>query len=171
MPTLYTIGHSTRTIHQFIKILLENQIHCLVDVRSYPGSTREPQFNKSNLAKSLAKYDIEYYHIQELGGRRHNKSSIDTSIKVEAFSSYAAYMRTPEFKAGIAELKKIATKCRTAIMCSEAVWWRCHRRMIADRMTFDGWDVYHLGIRKEPVLHEIWTIARLDKNGDIVYDQ
>ena len=168
---IYTIGHSIRTINQFIKILLLNKIRYVVDVRSYPGSKRVPWFNKEVLKLSLAKYKIKYKHIPELGGRRRNVSYIDTSIESKSFSSYAEYMRTPEFEIGLEKLKKIATKYKTAIMCSEAVYWRCHRRMISDRLTYDGWDVYHLGLGNEPKLHEIWDIARLDKNGQIVYDR
>lgn len=168
---IYTLGHSTRKIHQFLKILLDNEIQYIVDVRSYPTSRFVPQYNKNYLSKYLNKHGIKYEHIIELGGRRHNTSYIDTSIESRFFSSYAEHMRTQEFKNGLKKLKKIGTKYKTAIICSEAVWWRCHRRMIADRLTFDGWKVYHLGLNKMPILHEIWDIARLDKNNNIIYDQ
>ena len=167
---IFTIGHSTRTINQFIKILLLNKIRILVDVRGYPGSRTVPQFNKDSLKKSLAKYKIEYIHIPELGGRRKLVSHLDTSIESPGFKSYAQYMRRNEFKIGLANLKRIARKRKTAIMCAEAVWWSCHRRMISDRLTFDNWQVYHLGVGSEPKLHEIWNIARWDSDNGIVYD-
>jgi uncharacterized protein (DUF488 family) len=167
---IYTIGHSTRPINAFIKILIQNRIHCLVDVRSYPRSRTVPQFNKIILKNKLAKFGIKYYHIQELGGRRKIRTDLHKSIKTSGFAGYADYMMSDDFRNGISILKKIARRCKTAIMCSEALWWRCHRRMISDRLTFDGWKVYHLGIKIDPILHEIWNIARLDTNNDIIYD-
>ena len=166
---IYTIGHSTRPFDEFIDILVENHIHCLVDVRSYPGSNKYPQYNKAVLRDNLADYGIKYYHIADLGGRRHNKISYDTDIEVKAFSSYAEYMLTDEFKEGLTELKKIARKCKTVYMCSEAVWWRCHRRMISDQLEFEGWKVFHLGLEKKPVRHTIWNLARFDKKTKKVY--
>lgn len=167
---IYTIGHSTRTLSEFINILTNNQIECLVDVRSYPGSKHEPQFNKKHLELILPKHGISYTHIPELGGRRHNHSDLHTSLRSKSFISYAAYMQTTSFSDGIAKLKHIALKCKTAFMCSEAVWWKCHRRMISDRLEFDSWNVYHLGLGKiQP--HKIWDIARLDTSNQIIYDQ
>lgn len=168
--TIYTIGHSTRTLTEFIKILTDNDIKCLVDVRSYPGSAHEPQFNLVHLEKILPKHGISYTHVIELGGRRHDKPDLNTALRSKSFSSYASYMRTDSFAQGIKELKRIARKCRTVIMCSEAVWWRCHRRMISDLMTFKGWKVYHLGLGKNPEEHIVWDVAHLDKNGQISYD-
>jgi len=168
---IYTIGHSNISINAFIKILIANKIHCLVDVRSYPTSRAVPQFNKETLKKKLAQYSIKYFHIPDLGGRRKVKTNIHTSIESPAFAGYADYMSSNSFKNGIASLKKIARHCKTAFMCAEKLWWRCHRRMISDRLVFDGWQVYHLGIKKDPIPHEIWNIARLDESNNIVYDQ
>jgi len=168
---IFTIGHSTRTIDEFIKILQDNNIKYVIDVRSYPSSKIVPWFDKDALKKTLAKFKIKYIHMLDLGGRRHNVSHVDTSIESKSFSSYAEYMRTDEFAKGIKKLKKIASKHRTVIMCSEAVYWRCHRKMIADRFTFDKWKVYHLGIGKKPMLHEIWNIARLNNKNQIIYDK
>lgn len=168
---IYTIGHSIRKIDQFIKILIENKIKCLVDVRSYPGSKMVPQYNKKNLEKSLAENKIKYIHLPELGGRRHYKNIHHPSIEKKSFSSYAEFMMTNEFKTGLKKLKKIAKKCTSAIMCAEALWWQCHRKMIADRLEFDGWQVYHLGLGKKKIRHQIWDIARLDKNNEVIYDQ
>jgi uncharacterized protein (DUF488 family) len=166
---IFTIGHSTRPVDEFMKILKKNKIEYLVDVRSYPSSRLFPQYNKNNLKLSLKKNNIKYKHIEELGGRRHNKSTLDTSIRIRSFSSYAAYMRTKEFLIGLNKLKKIAKKYRTVIMCAEALWYKCHRRMISDRLTYDGWKVYHLGMGK-PIIHKIWDIARLNKHNEIIYD-
>jgi uncharacterized protein (DUF488 family) len=169
---IYTIGHSSRNISDFIKILIDNGIKCLVDVRSYPGSNAMPQFGKSLLKKSLKKYKIKYIHIPELGGRRRVMSDKHTSLRVKAFAGYADHMQTPEFKHGLRLLKKIGRKCKTAYMCAESLWWKCHRRMISDRLEFDGWKVYHLGLTKTLVRHTIWDVARLDTDDNsIIYDK
>lgn len=168
---IFTIGHSNRTIEQFITILINNKIGCLVDVRSYPGSKAMPQFNKDLLKKELAKYKIKYFHLPELGGRRKQITNIHTSIESPGFSSYADHMMTDNFKNGLKLLKRIGRKCRTAYMCAEALYYRCHRRMISDRLEYDGWQVYHLGMGNKPIRHTIWEISRLDKNGDIIYDR
>jgi len=167
---IFTIGHGTRSLEDFIEILQSNRIKCMVDVRRYPHSKRVPYFDMEKLAPVLAKVGIAYVHLDDLGGRRHLKSTLDTSIQHKSFAAYAAYMRTNQFGASLHQLKKIARKCRTVIMCAETVWWRCHRRMIADRLGFDGWQVYHLGLGRI-IRHPIWQIARLDRNNDIVYDQ
>ena len=168
---IYTIGHSNRPLNAFIKILIENRIHCLVDVRSYPGSRAVPQFNKEKLNKSLAKYNIRYYHIPDLGGRRKVKTNIHNSIEVPAFAGYADHMASDEFKRGLNMLKRIARRCKTAFMCAEGPWFRCHRRMISDKLEVDGWDVFHLGMIKVPIPHKIWDIARVKRDGSIIYDK
>ena len=168
---IYTIGHSVRSINQFIKILIENGIKCVVDVRSYPYSSTVPQFNIDVLKESLAKYKIRYVHIKELGGRRKLKSELDTSIKSKGFASYAQHMRTDEFEKGLEKLKKIAAKKKTVILCAESLVWKCHRRLISDRLKFDHWKVYHLGLGKKPVKHKIWEIARWSKKYGVVYDK
>lgn len=172
---IYTIGHSTHTLEEFIKILQDNGIKCLVDIRSYPGSKHVPQFNKKHLELILPKHSIKYTHILDLGGRCHyindSKSTLHTSLKSKSFVSYAVYMMTPPFAKGIQELKHIAKKCKTAFMCSEVLWWRCHRRMIADRLAFDKWNVYHLGLDATPQPHKIWDVARLNSDNQIIYDK
>lgn len=168
---IFTIGHSTRKINDFIGILKKYKIKCVVDVRSYPGSRKFPQYNKARLKKSLAKNKINYIHIPNLGGRRSTKPSYKTSLKVKAFASYAEYMLSPKFKNGLIELKRIARKCKTAFMCAEALWWQCHRRMISDRLEFDNWKVYHLGLGLRPARHVIWNVARINSKGQIIYDR
>lgn len=143
--TIYTIGHSTRRLDELISLLQIFSIEMLVDVRSYPGSRRYPDFNKENLVEALAFKNLFYTHIPGLGGRRKTlPQSKNTTWKNDAFRGYADYMETDEFKKGIEELENIAYGCRTAFMCSEAVWWRCHRSMIADYLKAEGWKVLHI---------------------------
>jgi uncharacterized protein (DUF488 family) len=170
MKKIYTIGHSTRDIDDFISILLKNKIQYVIDVRSYPGSTRYPQYNKDNLRQSLANNNIKYANLLSLGGRRRDKISYKTKIEVKAFSSYAEYMLTNEFRKGINKLIKISQKYTTVFMCSEAVWWSCHRRMISDQLELLGYEVYHLGMGKKPLHHIVWNLARLNSKKQVIYD-
>lgn len=167
--TIYTIGHSTRTLDEFIALLEAFSIKMLVDVRSYPGSRRYPHFNKENLAKELPLNNILYMHLASLGGRR--KSSVhskNSAWKNDAFRGYADYMETDEFKNGIEELKNIASKHNTAFMCSEAVWWRCHRSMIADYLKAEGWKVLHIINDKKKEEHPYTEPAQIIK-GKLFY--
>ncbi|MEO6844218.1 MAG: DUF488 domain-containing protein [Ginsengibacter sp.] len=148
---VWTIGHSTRTLEELIEMLRSFKIEMVVDIRSYPGSRRYPQFNKEALEVSLPENDIQYVHIKKLGGRRKvNPESKNTTWRHVAFRGYADYMETDEFKEGIQVLEKIALQQRTAFMCSEAVWWRCHRSMVSDYLKAHGWKVMHImGLNKE----------------------
>ena len=148
--SIWTIGHSTRTLDEFIQMLQSFQIDLVADIRSFPGSRRYPQFNKEALAVSLPESNIRYIHLRELGGRRKVRPhSINTAWRVAAFRGYADYMETDAFKTAIAELEDIASKDRTAYMCSEAVWWRCHRSLVSDYLKINGWTVMHImGIGK-----------------------
>src|SRR5690554_6651037 len=142
---LWTIGHSTHPIEEFISILNAYDIKLLVDVRSLPGSNKFPQFNKENLEISLPKEGISYKHLLILGGRRKvSKTSKNTAWRNASFRGYADYMETDAFKKGILELKKLSENIKVAIMCSEVLWWRCHRSMIADELKFEGWTVVHI---------------------------
>jgi uncharacterized protein (DUF488 family) len=142
---IWTIGHSTRTLEHFIEMLRSVCIEVLVDIRSYPGSKRYPHFNKENLKVSLPENNVQYIHLRSLGGRRPARlDSKNTSWKNSAFRGYADYMETNEFKEAIQELEKIALKQKTAYMCSEAVWWRCHRSMVSDYLKAEGWTVCHI---------------------------
>jgi len=142
---VWTIGHSTRTLEHFVEMLQSFNIKMLVDVRSFPGSKRYPQFNKENLETSIPGNNIGYVHLRSLGGRRPaKKESKNTAWRHPAFRGYADYMETEEFRKGIEELELIATKQRTAYMCSEAVWWRCHRSMVSDYLKLNGWTVHHI---------------------------
>lgn len=143
--TIWTIGHSTRPFEEFIQMLDSFKIETLVDVRSFPGSRKFPQYNKEILIQTMPEQGIEYIHLKSLGGRRKtNPDSKNTAWRVLAFRAYADYMETDDFKNGILELEKIGRKKRVAYMCSEAVWWRCHRSMISDYLKAEGWDVEHI---------------------------
>lgn len=142
---IWTIGHSTRTLEHFVEMLHSFNIKMLVDIRSFPSSRRYPHFNKENLELSMPQNHFHYVHLKLLGGRRPvYKDSKNTGWKHPAFRGYADYMETDEFKKGIYELEAIAVKQRTAYMCSEAVWWRCHRSMVSDYLKLHGWMVYHI---------------------------
>lgn len=142
---VWTIGHSTRTIEEFIALLHSYNIQLLADIRSFPGSKRYPHFNKTSLETSLRKAGLGYIHFPGLGGRRKPRpGSTNTAWRNAAFKGYADYMETDEFKKAIEELEQVAQTQRTAYMCSEAVWWRCHRSLVSDYLKMRGWKVYHI---------------------------
>jgi len=145
-PTIFTIGHSTHPIETFLALLGTRQIALVVDVRSYPSSHRWPQFNLAQLQGSLEEAGIGYRWCRALGGRRHSKrvDSPHSAWEHPAFRAYADYTETPEFDAGMAELTLAANEVRTTIMCSEGLWWRCHRRIISDHLKVRGWEVVHV---------------------------
>jgi uncharacterized protein (DUF488 family) len=168
---IWTIGHSTRAIDEFISLLKENEIKLLADVRAWPGSKRYPQFNKDTLTVSLTAHGICYEHFPELGGKRKSKpDSRNTAWRNASFRGYADYMETEQFEKGIERLLDVAVKAgATAIMCAEAVWWRCHRSLIADYLKARGVEVLHiLGANKvEP--HPYTSAARI-VNGNLSYE-
>jgi uncharacterized protein (DUF488 family) len=168
---IWTIGHSTRAIDEFISLLKESQIKLLVDVRAFPSSKRYPQFNKEALAKSLSAHGIRYEHFPELGGKRKSRpDSRNTAWRNASFRGYADYMETEQFRKGIERLLEVAVEAGpTAIMCAEAVWWRCHRSLIADYLKARGGEVLHvLGANKvEP--HPFTSAARI-VNGELSYE-
>lgn len=143
--TIWTIGHSTRTLEELVEMLHSFQIKAVVDIRSYPGSGRYPHFNKEALEVSLPANKLLYFHIKDLGGRRKtDPDSKNTIWRHAAFRGYADYMETASFRDGIKQLEEIAMQQRTAYMCSEAVWWRCHRSMVSDFLKVGGWKVLHI---------------------------
>jgi uncharacterized protein (DUF488 family) len=142
---VWTIGHSTRTTEEFAGLLAENGIEVLVDVRSYPSSRRLPHFNRDQLGSFLSGRGIEYRHMPGLGGRRKpNPNSKNIAWTNASFRAYADYMETEEFGAGVRELLEVAQNQRTAIMCAEALWWRCHRSLISDYLKSIGIEVTHI---------------------------
>jgi uncharacterized protein (DUF488 family) len=167
--TIWTIGHSTHTLEELIAMLRSFEIKIVTDIRSFPGSRKFPQFNKENLELSLPQNGIQYIHLKKLGGRRKvNPDSKNTSWRHLAFRAYVDYMETEDFKIGIEELEAIAQKQRTAYMCSEAVWWRCHRSMVSDYLKSKGWKVMHImAIGKEDE-HPYTSPAKI-VNGQLNY--
>ncbi len=157
---LWTIGHSTRSIDEFLALLRANGITHLVDVRRFPGSRKYPHFNSQELAAALTEAGIGYTHMPELGGRRTPRpDSPHTAWRNASFRGYADYMDTPDFAAAVGKLAHLAERERVAIMCSEAVWWRCHRSMIADWFTQNGWRVMHITSTAAPKPHPVRTIG------------
>jgi uncharacterized protein (DUF488 family) len=153
---LFTIGHSTHSIEEFIALLNAHRVRHLVDVRSIPKSRHVPQFNSESLASSLHAADIEYTHLKSLGGRRHSrKDSINTGWRNASFRGYADYMDTSQFVEGLNALIGIARTTRTAIMCAEAVPWRCHRSLISDAMMLKGWQVRDILTTASPTEHKL----------------
>jgi uncharacterized protein (DUF488 family) len=143
MPVLYTIGHSNRSIADFLALLAENKIEHIADVRRFPGSRRHPQFGRDALVASLAEAGVGYTHFPALGGRRSKRDadSPNSAWKVAAFAAYADYMLTADFAGAVTELESLAQQSPTAIMCAEALPWQCHRRLIADQFLAAGWEV------------------------------
>ncbi|MCX6169432.1 MAG: DUF488 domain-containing protein [Ignavibacteriales bacterium] len=166
---IWTIGHSTKTLDEFIGNLKTFDIKLIADVRSLPGSSKFPQFNKENLMVSLPANEINYIHIPNLGGRRKvNKNSKNTAWQHAAFRGYADYMETANFKIGIDELIFIAEKNRTAIMCAEVLWWKCHRSLIADYLKLNDWKVIHILSNHKTEEHPFTQPAKI-KNGKLDY--
>lgn len=160
---IWTIGHSTRTLSEFLDLLTLNGIEAVADVRSLPGSNRYPQFNAEVLAESLARVGIGYYSFkEELGGRRRSRTdSPNTVWRHKAFRGYADYMETPDFRDGVEKLLKLARSRRTAILCAEAVWWRCHRSMISDYLKASGVTVEHIMNGGKNVMHPYTSAAKV----------
>lgn len=143
--TIWTVGHSNRTLKDFVTLLRSHHIELLADVRRFPGSRRYPHFNQEALAPALKEAEIDHIHFVELGGRRRPKpDSPNSAWRNEAFRGYADYMETEEFRRGIERLVTEARKRPTAIMCAEALWWQCHRSMIADYLKAAGAQVLHI---------------------------
>lgn len=167
---IWTIGHSTRTIEVFISLLAEQGIRLLVDVRSLPGSKRYPQFNTEALADSLGEAGIRYEHFPELGGRRKAMpGSTNIAWRNASFRGYADYMETEEFQKGVKRLLDLAADVGpTAIMCAEAVWWRCHRSLISDYLKARRTEVMHILDSNKTQPHPYTSAARV-VNGKLSY--
>jgi uncharacterized protein (DUF488 family) len=158
---IYTIGHSTRTLDEFTELLRMNGVERLADIRRYPGSRRYPHFSREALAESLPREGIAYVHMPELGGRRKPApDSPNGAWRNDQFRAYADYMATREFAAAIDKL--LAFEERTAIMCAEAVPWRCHRNLVSDELVRREIDVLHIIDRSEPAPHKLNPMARVE---------
>ncbi|HXD31683.1 MAG TPA: DUF488 domain-containing protein [Pyrinomonadaceae bacterium] len=167
--TIWTIGHSTRTLQELHQLLLGQGIEALVDVRSFPGSRRYPQFNRDQLSIALTSKGIDYHHLPSLGGRRTPKAdSPNTAWQNASFRAYADHMASAEFEQGINDLLALAGQKPTVIMCAEAVWWSCHRSLIADHLKSIGVKVIHILDGKRIEEHPYTTAARL-VDGELSY--
>jgi uncharacterized protein (DUF488 family) len=168
-PRLWTVGHSTRSIDEFLDILRAHHIDILVDVRHFPGSRRLPHFNKTTLAQSLTTAGIRYEHLVNLGGRRPARpDSHNLAWRNTSFRGYADYMETEPFHQGVNLLLAIAPTGRTAIMCAESLWWRCHRSLIADYLKTHGHEVIHIQDANKTQPHPYTSAARI-VNGELSY--
>lgn len=155
-PPFHTIGHSTRTISAFVALLRVGGVEMVIDIRTVPRSRTNPQYNADALPLALAEFQVGHHRIAALGGLRKRVREVPPETNGwwdnRSFHNYADYALSPEFKTGLAELIMLGRARRTAIMCSEALWWRCHRRIVADHLIAAGETVFHLmdGLRAEP---------------------
>lgn len=167
--TIWTIGHSTRTLDEFIGLITANAIEALADVRRYPSSRKYPHFNQDALHGSLAGIGVEYVPLPELGGRRRpSPDSPNTAWRNESFRGYADYMETEEFHVGVDRLMGLAFRKRTVMMCAEAVWWRCHRSLIADYLKSMGVCVRHIIDGSHSKIHSYTSAANI-RQGKLSY--
>jgi uncharacterized protein (DUF488 family) len=169
---IHTIGHSTRTIPEFVGLLQIGNVELVVDIRSVPRSRTNPQFNLDTLPEALAPWQIGYQHIRELGGLRGRSKSVPPEVNAfwthASFHNFADYALSDPFRQGLAKPLELSETKRCAIMCSEAVWWRCHRRIVADYILIASRRVFHLmgAARVEPAM---LTPAARAKGGALVY--
>jgi uncharacterized protein (DUF488 family) len=165
MPKLYTIGHSTHALKDFLALLHAHEMTCLVDVRTIPKSRHVPWFNKNTISSALYKEGITYIHMSQLGGLRHPaKDSINQGWRNKSFRGYADYMQTPEFFRGLKALNQLIKEYRKIIiMCSEAVPWRCHRSLIADAELVRSVNVFHIVSKTSIYAHKLTPFAVVDK--------
>jgi uncharacterized protein (DUF488 family) len=168
---IFSIGHSNRSFEEFTELLVENHIELLADIRTIPMSRANPQFNKDTFPKSLTPYNIDYLHLPSLGGRRakSDKNSPNTFWEHSSFRNYSDYAMTEPFRDGLRELKQLASEKRTAYMCSEAVWWRCHRRIVTDYLLTQSWRVFHIMSPGKTTEAELNDHAELQPDGTIIY--
>jgi uncharacterized protein (DUF488 family) len=161
--TLYTVGHSTRSFDDFVTLLTRHGVRAIADVRRFPKSRKYPHFNDDALAESLPAAGIQYAPAPALGGRRRTSpDSVNTGWRNDSFRGYADYMQTPSFEEGIARLIQLATQAPTAIMCAEAVPWRCHRSLISDAMLVRGWVVLDVVSDSAPTPHKLTPFAQAE---------
>jgi uncharacterized protein (DUF488 family) len=170
MQSLYTIGHSTRSLEELIEALRAHGIQILVDIRSLPMSRRMPHFNRESLEETLPADAIRYVWLKELGGRRKKirEDSPNIALRNDSFRNYADYMLTDEFRGGIAELLKLAEQGRTAYMCAERVYFHCHRMMVSDWLVAHGHSVLHIDGTGPVRAHKLMEEARMI-DGELIY--
>lgn len=163
LPVVLTVGHSTRGLEEFVRLLQAHGVTCVVDIRSVPRSQTNPQFNRETLPDALRPYGIEYVPLPALGGLRHSRGeSPNGGWRNASFRGYADYMATPEFAAGIAALIDLASEKRTAVMCAEAVPWRCHRSLVGDALLVRDVAVEHILTEKRRTSHKLTPWAHVE---------
>ena len=166
---IWTIGHSNKPFEEFVGLLKVNKINVLADVRRYPGSAKYPQFNQEFLQQELKNSNLTYCHYPDLGGRRKaHKDSKNTAWRNEAFKGYADFMETQQFQEALTNLISVSHGNRIAMMCSEVLWWRCHRSLIADALKSTGWTVWHILSETKVQEHPYTSAARL-RDGKLSY--
>jgi uncharacterized protein (DUF488 family) len=170
MATLYTIGHSTRTLEELVVALQSHSIETLVDIRAFPMSRRLPHFNREALGKTLPEVGIRYLWMKELGGRRKKslQDSPNVALRNDSFRNYADYMLTAEFEHAMNELIEIAEHSRTAYMCAERVYFKCHRMLVSDWLVGHGHEVLHIDDEKPGKPHKLMSEARIE-DGRLIY--
>jgi len=160
--TIFTIGHSTRPLDEFIELLRANDVQRVIDIRTIPRSRHNPQFNRDTLGPALRKSGIAYVHLRKLGGLRHAKrDSVNLGWHNTSFRGFADYMGTPEFATGLARAIKLAEAKPSALMCAEAVPWRCHRSLVADALMVRGIQVQDIVSASLPRPHKLTPFARV----------
>jgi uncharacterized protein (DUF488 family) len=169
--SLFTIGHSTRTLAEFCAMLEAAHVDCIADVRRFPRSRRHPHFNGDALAASLSTRGIAYRHFEALGGRRQGRGALSphTLWREEMFRNYADHAETPEFRAALSSLLDLAAQRRVAILCAEAVWWRCHRRIVADYCIAAGARVTHILDKDKLVPAQLTSGAQIRGGAGVLY--
>jgi len=170
LMNLWTVGHSTHTIDAFVRLLAAHEIEQVADIRTVPRSRRHPQFETDALALSLPERGFGYAHVARLGGwRQPGPDSPNGAWRNRSFRGYADYAMGEEFAEGLAQLRRLAAARRTAMMCSEALWWRCHRRLVADRLLVLGDTVCHIGSGGRASAHRLTPFATVEPRGQITY--
>ena len=169
----FTIGHSTRSIHDFVELLRQAEVRLVVDVRTVPRSRTNPQYNSSVLPKALSEFQIGYEHVAALGGLRGRTRDAPAHVngfwQNQSFHNYADYAMSEDFRAGLIELRELGHARTSAIMCAEAVWWRCHRRIIADYLIASGETVFHILGRDHIERAQMTGAARSGAAGALTY--
>jgi uncharacterized protein (DUF488 family) len=169
----FTVGHSTRSIDEFVDLLSKAEVRLIVDVRTIPRSRTNPQYNSEALAEVLRESRIDYEHIASLGGLRGRKRDVPAGVNAfwqnQRFHNYADYAMSEDFQSGLIRLRELGHATQCAIMCAEAVWWRCHRRIIADYLIAAGETVFHILGRKHLEQARMTGAAKIGQAGTLTY--
>jgi len=170
---IHSVGHGARTLDEFLALLQGGAIEVLVDIRTAPYSRKHPHFTGAALADAVRLGSVAYLHLKGLGGwRTAPPSSPHAALKEPGFRGYADHLASSDFARDYAMLRSLAEGHSAAFMCSESLWWKCHRRILADRLTADGWDVRHLAAPGRPAQpHTLWDLARVTNDGLLIYDK